>query len=309
MSAVPARVLVVGRSGQLASALAAATWPAGIQLSCRGRDSLDLRRPDAVAEAVAGGGWSAVVNAAAYTAVDRAETEVDAAFALNRDGPAALAEACARAGLPLVHLSTDYVFDGSREAPWREEDPVAPLSVYGTSKAAGEEAVRRRWERHVILRSSWVFSAAGGNFVKTMLRLAAKRDEIAIVDDQRGRPTAAADLAGAVVAIVDTLLSGKTDGFGSFHFANAGAVSWYGFACEVFRQAALRGFAPIPRLRPIRTDEYPTAARRPMNSVLDTQRIARIYGIVPRPWEDALAETLDVLVGPPRADRRAGAPR
>lgn len=299
--ATPAKVLVVGRSGQVAAALQAATWPDGIAVEARGRNALDLRRPPVVAAAVAEGGWSAVVNAAAYTHVDRAESEPDEAFALNRDGPAALAQACSRAGIPLIHVSTDYVFDGSKAEPYGEDDPVNPVSVYGASKTEGEAAVRSRLHTHVILRTSWVFSPVGSNFVKTMLRLGMERDELRIVDDQQGRPSAAQDIAGAIVRIVEALLNGKTDGFGTFHFANAEATTWHGFAREIFRQAALRGFAPAPRLAAIPTASYPTSARRPMISVLDTSRIAQVYGMAARRWEEALSETLDAVLGPVRS--------
>ena len=299
--AAPARILVVGRSGQVASALQATPWPATMLFEARGRDSLDLRQPGAVGAAVAEGHWAAVVNAAAYTEVDRAESEPERAFAVNRDGPASLAEACSRAGIPLVHLSTDYVFDGAKAEPYAEVDLMSPLSVYGASKAEGEAAVRARLDAHVILRMSWVFSPVGANFVKTMLRLGREREELRIVDDQCGRPTAADDIACAIVRIVMALLGGKTDGFGTFHFANAGATTWHEFAREIFRQAGSRGVAPVPRLTAIPTSAYPTPARRPMNSVLETGRIARVYGIVPRRWEDALSETLDTLLGPVEA--------
>lgn len=295
--AAPAKVLVVGRSGQVAAALQQAAWPDGIMVEARGRNALDLRQPRAVAAAVAEGGWAAVVNAAGYTQVDRAESEPEQAFEVNRDGPAALAEACSRVGIPLVHVSTDYVFDGTKTKPYVETDLVNPVSVYGTSKAVGEAAVRAHLREHVILRTSWVFSAVGANFVKTMLRLGMEREELRIVDDQRGRPTAAFDVADAIVRVVTALLAGKTDGFGTFHLANAGATTWYGFAREIFRQAESRGLAPVPRLTAIPTSAYPTPARRPMNSVLETGRIARVYGIVPRRWEDALSETLDKLIG------------
>ncbi|TVR99179.1 MAG: dTDP-4-dehydrorhamnose reductase [Rhodospirillales bacterium] len=304
MAPEPAKVLVVGRSGQVASALRAAAWPGFLALEWRGRESLDLRRPEAVAEAVRTGGWAAVINAAAYTQVDRAETEREDAWAVNRNGPAALAESCGRAGIPLIHLSTDYAFDGTKAEAYVETDAVNPASFYGLSKAEGEAAVRDGTAAHVIVRTSWVFSPVGTNFVKTMLRLGRERKELRIVDDQRGRPTAAADIADAVSRILAALLTGKSDGFGTFHFAGAGATSWHGFAREIFRQAALRGFAPVPAVTAIPTSAYPTPARRPINSVLDTTRIERVYGIVPRRWEDALGETLDALVRPAESTAR-----
>lgn len=305
----PATILVVGRSGQVASALQATPWPQTMIMEARGRDSLDLCQPGAAAAAVVQGHWAAVVNTAAYTEVDRAESESERAFAVNRDGPAVLAEACSRAGIPLVHLSTDYVFDGTKAEPYAEDDPANPLSVYGASKAEGEAAVRARLPAHVILRTSWVFSPVGANFVKTMLRLGREREELRIVDDQCGRPTAADDIARAIVRILAALQVGKPDGFGTFHFANTGATTWHGFAHEIFRQAELRGLARVRRLTAIPTSAYPTPARRPMNSVLETGRIARVYGIVPRRWENALSETLDALLGPVEAHARGRAIR
>lgn len=306
---VQAKILVVGRSGQVASALQATACPRGLVLEAHGRPGLDLRVPDPVAAAVSGGSWAAVVNAAAYTDVERAESEPDAAFALNRDGPAVLAEACARAGIPLIHLSTDYVFDGAKPSPYDEDDPVEPLSVYGASKAAGEEAIRTKLDAHVILRTSWVFSPVGTNFVKTMLGLARKRDTLRIVNDQSGCPTSAQDIGDAIMRIMVALLAGKRDGFGTFHFANLGATTWHDFADELFRQAELRGLRRRPKLIAIPASAYPAAARRPRNSVLDTRRIAQVYGIVPRRWQDALSEALDVLIGPVEAQVREGGAR
>jgi len=303
------QVLVIGRSGQIATALRDANWPQGFAVKLCGRETADLRKAEEIGRLVAGGDWAAVVNAAAYTDVDRAESEPQAAYALNRDGPHALADACKQAGRPLIHLSTDYVFDGSKAAPYTEDDPVNPLSVYGASKAGGEEAVRATLAEHVILRTSWVFGAAGRNFVTTMLQRARDRAELRVVDDQHGCPTAAQDVARAIVHIVVSLKSEKSARFGTFHFANRGAVSPYRFACEIFRQAGLRGLAS-PQLNPISTAERGSAARRPLNSGLDTARIERVYGIKARPWQPALSETLDTLLGGVTAHLEgAGAPR
>ncbi|MFC6215862.1 dTDP-4-dehydrorhamnose reductase, partial [Fodinicurvata halophila] len=265
----------------------------------RGRMEMDLTDPAAVQAAVAERPWAAVVNAAAYTAVDQAESEAEAAYALNRDGPAALARACRAAGLPLIHISTDYVFDGQKDGAWQEDDPINPQSVYGASKAAGEVEVRATLPQHVILRTAWVFSDSGHNFVKTMLRVGAERDELRIVDDQRGSPTAADDIAAATVTILERLLSGR-GAYGTFHFANSGTTSWYGFAQAIFEEVAARG-QNVPRLTPIPTRDYPTPAARPMNSVLDCRRIAQTYGITPRPWAAALSDTLDSLLPEPAA--------
>jgi dTDP-4-dehydrorhamnose reductase len=293
------RILIVGRSGQLARALASAEWPNSIEAWAIGRPSLDLHDHSSVASTVRDGGWACVVNAAAYTQVDKAEAEPDAAYAVNRDGVAALADSCARANIPLVQVSTDYVFDGTKVGPYAEDDPIHPLSVYGISKAAGESAVRARLEAHVILRTSWLFSSTANNFVTNILRLVARQGkELRVVNDQHGRPSAAQDVAKAIMGIITVLLEGKLDGFGTFHFANAGATTWHDFAREILDQAALRGFTPVPRLTGIPTSEYSTPARRPLNSVLDTQRLTDIYGIAPRRWNEVLSETLDALIYP-----------
>jgi dTDP-4-dehydrorhamnose reductase len=281
------RVLVIGRSGQLAGALKAARWPAGVEVTCRGRDELDLASGAALREAVIAERPDLVINAAAYTAVDKAESEPDLAYAVNRDGPAALAEACQTIGAPLVHVSTDYVFDGRKTGAYVEEDPVNPTSVYGASKQAGEAAIRDRLPAHVILRSAWIYAPAGHNFVRTMLRLGRERAELRVVDDQIGSPTAAEELARGVLGAATRLFAGGTD-FGTFHFAGAGSTSWFGFAEAIFELAG----GPRPRLIAIPTSGYPTPARRPANSVLDSGKFARLYGVTARPWRESLARCL-----------------
>ena len=228
-----------------------------------------------------------VINAAAYTAVDKAESEPELAFAVNRDGPAALAEACQAIGAPLIHVSTDYVFDGSKRGAYVEEDPVNPASVYGASKEAGESAIRARLPAHVIIRSSWIYAPMGQNFVRTMLRLGRERPELRVVDDQTGSPTAAEELARAVQGAAGALLAGGRD-YGTFHFAGSGSTSWFGLAEAIFELAE----GPRPRLIPIPTSGYPTPARRPANSVLDSSKFARLYGVTARPWRDSLARCL-----------------
>ena len=298
-------VLVIGGIGQIGHELARARWPAGLATQFVERDRLDLSHPAAVKSAVIAMRPRLVINAGAYTAVDQAETERDTAFAINRDGPAALAEACREIGAALIHFSTDYVFDGAKPGAYTEADPVCPLSVYGASKAAGDAAIADRLDRHVILRTSWVYSAVGHNFVKTMLRLGSERDELRIVDDQHGAPTAAAELARAAIHIAAALDAGKDDGFGVFNFTGAGETTWCGFAREIFAQAAERG-AKVPlRVRAIATEDYPLPAARPRNSRLDCARIARVYGLVAKPWQDALPACLDELLGPALALRTA----
>jgi len=284
------RILVIGRSGQLAGALAKASWPPDIAIACRGRDRIDLAKPAAARAGVAAEEPDLVINAAAYTAVDKAESEPELAFAVNRDGPAALAETCRTLAIPLLHVSTDYVFDGLKQGAYVEDDPVAPGSVYGASKEAGEAAIRERLPAHLILRSSWIYAPEGHNFVRTMLRLGRERGEIRVVNDQIGSPTAAEELARALHAAAMQILAGR-GAFGTFHFCGAGSTSWFGFAEAIFGLAQ----GPRPRLVPISTADYPTPARRPANSVLDSAKFARLYGVTARPWRESLARCLEAI--------------
>lgn len=293
------RILVTGANGQLGSELARTALPQGWEVVALNRAVLDLAEPDVILAKLAEAPWSAVINGAAYTAVDDAETDQVAAWRINALAPAALGAACAAAGIPLVQVSTDYVFAGDKAGAWEVDDPVAPLSVYGASKLGGELAVRTSGARHAIVRTAWVVSAHGRNFVKTMLRVGADRDRLSVVDDQIGSPTSAADLAGALVSIAIRLADDVQVPSGTFHFSNAGAVSWAGFATEIFRQSAARG-GPTSEVTPITTAEYPTPARRPANSLLSHAAIQAAYGITPRPWQNALADILDELIGAPK---------
>lgn len=284
------KVLQFGATGQMAREVIARAPRRGLILTALPREEADLSDPAAIERIVAAADADLVINAAAYTAVDRAQTERDAAFEINALAPAAMARACAERGLPLVHVSTDYVFNGGGSRPWREDDATAPVNVYGDSKLAGEQAIAESGARAAILRTSWVFSAHGANFVKTMLRLA-DRDELKVVDDQIGRPTFAGDLAEAALTIGERLARDENAAAGIFHFAGAGAVSWHEFAMAIF---AAKG-PPVPRVVPIPTQDYPTPAARPANSVLDCARIESAFGIVPRSWRDGLDETLAAL--------------
>jgi len=294
------RLLVTGAGGQVGTELAAEAAAAGFAVVAPARAELDITDEKALAAAIAAAKPDAVVNAAAYTAVDRAESEPGIAHAVNARAPGILGRVCDRAGIPLLHISTDYVFDGASERPWREDDPVAPLGVYGASKAAGETALRAAAPRHIILRTAWVYSPHGNNFVKTMLRLAGARDEIAVVDDQRGSPTSATDIAQALLALAASAIDAKaTDAplWGTYHFCNAGVTSWCGFARAIMGGAEARGGTPA-RIRPIPTAGYPTPARRPAYSALDCAKLKSGFGVEPRPWAEALDDVLDRLLKP-----------
>lgn len=284
-------VLVTGGTGQVGRALRALA-PPGLDLVVPGRDTLDLSDPESIGEQIAARPWAAVVNAGAYTAVDRAESDVVAAWQVNAMGPAALAAATAQAGIPLLHVSTDYVFDGAKDGAYDEDDRVAPLGVYGASKEAGEQAVRTANPRHLILRTAWVVSPYGANFVKTMLRLGAERDELRVVADQIGCPTSAADIAATLVALLRPAIDGAR---GTYHFVNAGEASWHELAGAIFDRAAAAG-RKRPMVRPIATADYPTPARRPANSRLATAKLTRDFAIAPRPWRVAIDEVTDALI-------------
>jgi dTDP-4-dehydrorhamnose reductase len=231
---------------------------------------------------------SLVVNAAAYTNVDRSESETSAAFAANAQGPAVLASACADAQLPLLHVSTDYVFDGIRTRPYRESDPINPINAYGRGKAAGEAAVRQAQPRHVILRTSWLYGAFGHNFLKTIVRLAQEREELRVVADQRGSPTSTRDLADAILRIAPRLGMGE-EVWGTYHFTGSGVTTWHGFASAIVAaQAPLTGRKG--RVVPITTAEFPTPARRPANSELDCSLFEQTFGFRGRAWAQEAAE-------------------
>jgi len=291
------KVLLCGAGGQIGTELCRLARPRGWELIATDRPVLDIAQPAEIVAAVARERPEIVINAAAYTAVDRAESEPAEAWAGNCDGPANLAVACRGAGIPLVHISTDYVFDGSKQGPYREDDPVNPLGIYGRTKEAGERAVRDALREHVILRTAWLYSVHGYNFVKTMLRLGETHPSLRVVADQVGSPTSAADIAAAIATIAAQIQDG-TGRWGTYHFAGAGAVSWHGFAEAIFAAAVPWRGAP-PAVAAIATAEYPTPARRPANSVLDCRRIGTDYGIVPRPWPEALAEIVRELYEAP----------
>jgi dTDP-4-dehydrorhamnose reductase len=291
------RLLIAGWQGQVARALVEAA-PSRPEISALavGRPALDLVDPGSVARTVGDVRPDIVINSAAYTAVDKAESEPDAAHALNAEGARVLAEAAAKRGAAIIHISTDYVFDGQKPAPYTEDDPTGPMSIYGRSKLAGEDAVRRANPRHVIVRTSWVHSATGQNFTKTMLRLGAERPELQVVDDQTGSPTYAPHLADALLAMAHLIASApRPEHFGTFHAAGTGTTTWCGLAREIFKVAATHG-ATIPVVTPITTAEYPTPARRPANSRFDCSKLARVYGITLPAWREGVAECVEKLL-------------
>jgi dTDP-4-dehydrorhamnose reductase len=289
-------ILVIGSDGQVGSELVRRGPAADCAVVGLDRPVLDMTDGHAVQQAFARVRPALVINAAAYTAVDAAEAEPEEAFAVNRDGVANLAQCCAQQRIPLLHISTDYVFDGTQSSPYRETDVPHPLGIYGASKLAGEEVLSERLAEHILLRTAWVYSAHGKNFVKTMLRLGRERKALKVVTDQHGSPTAAGDIAQALLSIGRQVLSPGFEHWGTYHYAGAGHVSWYELAVAIFDLACEFGVGQVPTVHPITTAEYPTAARRPANSVLDCQRIREVFGIVPRPWRDSLAEVVKSLV-------------
>jgi dTDP-4-dehydrorhamnose reductase len=290
----PVHILITGGAGQVGLELQAAAWPEGVVLHAPMRAELDLSDAASVRAAFAAARFAAVINSGAHTAVDKAETEVAAAFAANAMGPAVLADATREAGIPLIQVSTDYVFDGSKPVPYVETDPVGPLGAYGASKLAGELAVRAGNPRSVVLRTAWVLSAHRANFLKTMLRLAADRPALRVVGDQHGCPTSARDIAAALKTIALKMIADADAPTGVYHFVNAGETTWAGLAGEIFALSAATG-GPSATVEAIPSSDYPTPAKRPSNSRLSTAKLTRDYGIAPRPWQAAVAEIVHEL--------------
>jgi dTDP-4-dehydrorhamnose reductase len=307
-----AKILLFGRSGQIGWELKARLAPLG-ELTVLGSSDVDFSRPETIRAAVRGVHPSLIVNAAAYTAVDKAESEPDLAWAINAEAPGILAEEAARLGSLLVHYSTDYVFDGARREPYTEADPTNPLNVYGKTKLGGEQAIARAMAgsggSFLIFRTSWVYGARGSNFLLTMLRLATERSELRIVDDQVGAPTSAEAIAAATVAVLDRIIAqghphaGRASAEGAFaeipaewsgiyHLTCTGAASWYGFAKEFLTRRAESAGTPLPTLIPIPTTEFPRPARRPANSRLSCEHLHETFGVRLPSWQDALENVL-----------------
>jgi dTDP-4-dehydrorhamnose reductase len=293
------RIMITGGKGQVGGALVKALEPSAVVVAVN-RDELDLVRPDQVPSALDRMAPDLIINAAAYTAVDRAEDEKDVAFRINAESPAAMARWAASRGVPLIHFSTDYVFDGAGTRPWREDDPTNPLSVYGASKLAGDQAIRSTGGPHLIARTSWVYAARGTNFLRAIARYAKERRQLRIVADQVGAPTSARLIADVVASIISKASTALVDYFsvsgGLINVAASGETSWYGFAAAIVRGLQQRGVTlTVEEIVPITAAEYPTKAKRPQNSRLDLTRLNEAFGIRAPHWHSALTEELDEL--------------
>lgn len=289
------RVLVTGAGGQVGRELLRA-FEGRAQLIPCDRSTLDLSSPQQIRDRVREAAPDVIINSAAYTAVDRAESEPELAYAINANAPGLLAEEAQRAGALLVHYSTDYVFDGAKNGAWTEDDPTGPLNVYGATKLAGEEAIRKVGCRHLIFRTSWVYGPHGKNFVFTMLRLGRERDSINVVDDQVGAPTSSIEIADATSRITSGLLAGDfgnaDDWAGVYNMTCSGSVSWCDFARAIFSRAPRLLDGKVPAVHPIPSDQFPTPARRPRNSVLSGDKLAKRFGVQLSPWKAALDAVL-----------------
>jgi dTDP-4-dehydrorhamnose reductase len=290
------KLLCIGKSGQIARALAERSALSGTDCVCLGRPELDLLQANTIAAALDRVQPAIVVNAAAFTAVDAAETQREAAFALNSAAVGGLSRLCAQRGIPLIHLSTDYVFDGSGEDAWRESDETKPLNAYGASKLAGEQALREALDQHIILRTAWVYSPFGNNFVKTMLKLADTQGGASVVDDQIGSPTNAFDIADTILQIAARVAAQPDPSvYGTYHYCAAGYASWADVAALIFDTYDSRHGCKI-ELKRIPSSDYPTPAKRPRNSRLDTDKITETFGIVPQDWRPAVTATVERLM-------------
>lgn len=288
------RILVTGRDGQVARSLAERA--AGHELIFAARPGFDLTDSGSIERTIDRAAPDLVISAAAHTAVDKAEDEPFLAMKVNGDGPGVLARAAARVGVPILHLSTDYVFDGSLDRPWREDDPTNPLGIYGESKLVGEQAVAASGARWAILRTAWVYSPFGTNFVRTMLRLAETRDELGVVMDQRGCPTSALDIADALLHVAEVWQGDPEIGTNAiYHFAGSGETTWAGFAEAIFADSRMLG-GPSADVKGMATADFPTRVRRPANSRLDCARFAMTFGHAPPPWQQSLRPVIERLI-------------
>jgi dTDP-4-dehydrorhamnose reductase len=290
------RILVTGKNGQVGRCLMDQGDSYGFTMYGMSSSELDITNIRNVDSVISQIKPDLVINAAAYTAVDKAETDMKSAYAVNETGPKILAAACKKLGIPLFHISTDYVFDGESETPYKETDSLNPTSVYGRSKLMGELAVRNTLHNYIILRTSWVFSEYGNNFVKTMLRLGSERDELSVVDDQIGGPTSAMGIAKTLLKIAKQYEFGAQVQWGVYHYCGAPYVSWFGFAEEIFGEGdRLSLLEASPELRKVLSVEYSTPVKRPANSRLSTKKITENFGILPDDWQEALKKVYNKL--------------
>lgn len=293
----PIRIAVTGKEGQVARAMAALGPAMGVEVIAVGRPELDLSDPGSVHAALAAARPDAIVSAAAYTAVDKAETEKDLAFAVNGAGAGAVAEAASALDVPVLHLSTDYVFDGTKPERYDEADPTAPTSVYGASKLEGEQRVAAAAANHAIFRTAWVYSPYGANFLKTMLRLGETRDTLSVVADQRGCPTSAEDIATAMILAAQRMVADRDAKYrGIFHLTGAGEASWADFARAIFDGAEAHSRRPVAVI-PITSDQYPSPVKRPANSRLSGEKLKRIYGIELPDWQQSTKSVVNAVLG------------
>ena len=286
-------VVITGANGQLGRELVRQAKSADVEVHPFDRQQLDITDENRIKQVLAGLSPAVVINAAAYTQVDRAEDEPDRAYASNTDGPAYLARYCAAYRHALIHISTDYVFDGTTDRPYRESDPIIPLGIYGHSKAKGEAAVRSALPQHIIVRTSWLYSVYGHNFVKTILKLAATQKTLKVVADQAGSPTSAADLAAAALIIARKISTAENWAWGTYHYCAAGITTWHGLAEKIIELAAPYTALQARQVEAISTAEWPTRARRPPYSVLDCNRLKLQFGIDTQPWQQGLQDTIE----------------
>lgn len=290
------KLLIIGSNGQLGWELCKRGGKRGFDIIALDLPEFDINDASAVKKEVSQADASIIINAAAYTAVDKAESEPELAFAVNCNGPAHLASSCAKAGIPLIHISTDYVFDGNKKGPYLETDPVSPIGVYGKSKVDGEIEVRGHLKEHIILRTAWLYGIYGNNFVKTMLRLGKEKEMLRVVADQYGCPTYAADLADAILKIASQINEGRDIAWGTYHYCGKGVTTWHGFTEAIFNEAKKHDSFKVKKVVPISTKEYPTPAKRPANSALDCSLITKHFGISPKPWAESLARMIKLVV-------------
>lgn len=284
------KILIIGKHGMLAQEVLGSFRAAGYDVMSRGRPEADLCRPAAICHTLLHEQPSLIINTAAYTDVEQAESDPDQAFATNRDGLKILAMETNRLGIPLIHISTDYVFDGTNRRPYREDHPASPLGVYGTSKWEGEEEIRQCHPHHVIIRTAWLYSVYGKNFLKTILKKAKDGQPLQIVNDQWGCPTWAKDLASALLVITQKIFQTQEIPWGTFHYCASGKTTWYEFAQLSIRQAQVISPIPVKPLIPIATPDYPSLVKRPAYSVLDCSKIQQTFGIKPTPWEASVQQ-------------------